>query len=92
MKLLEQSRKQLKLIVCLTLLGTSACATSTTETVRTVSNYCLLTQPITFSATVLSKETEENKYDTEETIGQVKKHNSRFECVCNNDCPVQPQN
>lgn len=92
MKLLEQSRKQLKLIACLILLGTSACARSTTETVRTVSNFCLITQPITFSGRAANPETVENKYDTDETVVQVKKHNSRFECVCNNDCPVQPQN
>lgn len=60
-----------------------SCATNTTETVRTVSNYCLIAKGITYSeAHEGNVEDATNKYDTAETIEQVKNHDLAFEKVC----------
>lgn len=60
-----------------------SCAGNTTETVRTVSNYCLLAKGITYSeAHGLDVEDGTNKYDTDETIQQVKEHDLVFEKIC----------
>lgn len=60
-----------------------SCAESTTETVRTVSNYCLIAKGITYSeAHGADVEDATNKYDTAETIKQVKDHDLAFEKVC----------
>jgi hypothetical protein len=42
-----------------------------------LSNYCALTKPITYDTTK----------DTPETVAEIEAHNSRYECVCNHDCP-----
>lgn len=81
-----QYRRLLSLTLLPILFGTSACVTSTTETVRTVSDYKLLAFPITYAG---GKDTD--GIDTEATQEQIKKHNSRYECVVNNDCPA-PRN
>jgi hypothetical protein len=60
-----------------------SCAKSTTETVRTVSNYCLIAKGITYSQ---KKETQledaSNKYDTEQTIKEIKDHDLTYERLC----------
>lgn len=59
----------------------AACVANTTETVRTISNYCQIAAPITFSSTK----------DSAETRAQIERHNSQWECVCNKDCPHAPE-
>ena len=58
-----------------TLLGTSACATGSTGLV--VSDYCRIAAPISYDVTK----------DTPETVAEVEAHNSKWVCVCENDCP-----
>lgn len=60
-----------------------SCAKSTTETVRTISDYCLIAKGITYSQ-IKENQTEDstNKYDTEETIEQVKNHDLQYERLC----------
>lgn len=60
-----------------------SCAKSTTETVRTVSNYCLIAKGISYSE-IKAGQTEDgtNKYDTPETVEQVKAHDLAYERVC----------
>jgi len=55
----------MNLILALTML--SSCATNTV-----VSDYCLITVPITF----------DDLNDTEETRAQILKHNYMYECMC----------
>jgi hypothetical protein len=88
MKYSTLSNKLTKLTLLPILVVISGCATSTTETVRTVNNYCLISEPIGYSSKGPSVETVDNKYDTDQTVGDVKKHNSRYECVCKDDCPI----
>lgn len=60
-----------------------SCAGNTTETVRTVSDYCLIAKGITFSeAHGTDVEGVDNKYDTPETIQQIKDHDLAYERVC----------
>lgn len=76
-----QKRKMLFAIPLATTL--IACVPSTTETVRTISNYCLIAKPITYSAIKPGQvETEENKYDTTETTVQIVEHDLVFERLC----------
>lgn len=77
------SRKLHVLILSLILSVNSGCARSTTETVRTISDYKLLAFPISYA-----NGTDTDGIDTKQTVDQIKKHNSRYECVVNNDCPV----
>ena len=65
------------------LLASSACVKSTTETVRSVSDYALIAAPITYAGGM-----DTDGIDTAETVAQIKKHNSRYECVVNKDCPA----
>ncbi len=64
------------LIMSLILCGLTACDLNMTDPVP-LSNYCALTKPITYDSTK----------DTPETVAEIEAHNSRFECVCNHDCP-----
>lgn len=62
-----------------------SCAKNTTETVRTVSDYCLIAKGITYSE--IKQEQQEgvaNEYDTPETIAQVKDHDLTYERLCVN--------
>lgn len=62
----------------------TACAPNTIETVRTVSDYCLLASGITFSKIKdTQKETDANKFDTDETVAQIEKHDLTYERICN---------
>lgn len=60
-----------------------SCAKNTTETVRTVSDYCLIAKGITYSEIKpTQQEGAANLYDTPETVAQVKNHDLTFERVC----------
>jgi hypothetical protein len=62
-----------------------SCAKSTTETVRTVSDYCLISKGITYSAKKPDQvEDALNSYDTDETVAQVKAHDLQYERLCAN--------
>ena len=60
-----------------------SCAKSTTETVRTVSDYCLIAKGISYSEIdPTQQESAANEYDTPYTIGQIKDHDLTFERLC----------
>lgn len=62
-----------------------SCAKSTTETVRTVSDYCLIAKGITYSQIKAGQvESADNNYDTEETVSQIRDHDLTYERLCNN--------
>ena len=42
-----------------------------------VSDYCRIAQPISY----------DTKIDSPETVAEIEKHNSKWVCVCENDCP-----
>ena len=65
-----RSRHPVKLWPILILAGLTGCATSTP-----VSDYCLMASPIFYSMA-----------DTPETVAQIERHNSDYECACNEDC------
>lgn len=67
-------------------LASAGCVKSTTETVRTVSNYELLAKPITKAGGI-----DTDGIDTKETQDQIDAHNSTYECVVNNDCNQTPK-
>lgn len=68
--MLKRSRKPMLLL--LAALSLSGCGqTRGAEIVRTVSDGCLWFGPITYS-----------KDDTLETVGQIQRHNGRFDAVC----------
>ena len=61
----------------------SACATSGTETVRTVSEYCLIAKGISFAEQHEGDvEDSTNKFDSADTVKQVKEHNLAYERTC----------
>lgn len=68
-------------LLCLFLIlsALSACDLNTTAPVP-LSNYCALTKPISY----------DSAKDTPETVAEIEAHNSRYECVCNRDCPKEP--
>lgn len=60
-----------------------SCAANTTETVRTVSDYCLIAKGITYSEIKTGQiEDINNQYDTEETVKQVRDHDLTYERLC----------
>lgn len=74
-----QMWKRLKLpLLFLTLSATSGCAAGLTGPI--VGDYCRIAQPIGYNS---SK-------DTPETVKEVEDHNSKWVCVCENDCPKRP--
>lgn len=82
------SKKPMKLLLIPLLLSAAACVPNTTETVRTVSDYCLIAKGQTYSeAHGLDIEDKTNKYDTPETIGQIKDHDLAYERICNHASP-----
>ena len=83
MKFSNMSKPPIALMPLAILCATSACVKSTTETVRSVSDYALIAAPITYAD---GKDTD--GIDTAKTVTQIKKHNSRYECVVNKDCPA----
>jgi hypothetical protein len=72
-----------KLFVNLLLISLTSCAANTTETVRTVHDYCLIAKGISYAeAHGTDVEDTSNKYDTSITIQQIKDHDLAFEKVC----------
>ena len=59
---------------------TSGCAIGLTDPVP-LNSYCAITKPISYDSTG----------DTPQTIAQVEEHNSRWACICENDCPQPTQ-
>lgn len=69
--------RRLKLLSVLPILSAmSACAPGSTG-VKSVSEYCRIAEPISY----------DGEADTPETVQQVEAHNSKWACVCENDCP-----
>lgn len=72
-------------MLLLTLASSSlmSCAANTTETVRTVHDYCLLAKGITYSQ-IHDNQAEDatNKYDTKETVQQITDHDLVYETTC----------
>lgn len=66
--------KALSLLLILS--ATSACVTASTAPV--VSDYCRIAGPISY----------DTAKDTAETIAEIEAHNSKYVCVCENDCPT----
>lgn len=62
-------------LLSLTLIGIAGCATAS----RGIDTSCSSFSPITVS-----------RRDTPETAEQVHRHNRRWVCLCENDCPVTP--
>ena len=65
------------LLLLTILIVMSGCAT--VSTVPAVSDYCRIAKPISY----------DSKTDTQETVRQIEAHNSKWVCVCENDCPKQ---
>ena len=55
---------------------TSACATALIDPAP-INSYCKVAHPISYDSVK----------DTPETVKQIEDHNSRWVCVCENDCP-----
>ena len=55
----------------------SGCAHGLTARPVVVSDYCQIAKPITY----------DRKADSEATVSQVEAHNSKWVCVCEDDCP-----
>lgn len=62
--------------ILLILSVTSACVHGSTDPVP-VNSYCKMASPISYDSTK----------DTPETVKQIEQHNSKYICVCENDCP-----
>jgi hypothetical protein len=70
-------KRKLKLLSLSTiLLGLSGCVTGSTVP-AVVSDYCRIAKPIAY----------DSKLDTAQTVADIEAHNSRWVCVCENDCP-----
>lgn len=61
------------------LIALSGCAHGSTAPVI-VSDYCTIAAPISFDSAV----------DSPETVAEIEKHNSKWVCVCEDDCPQKP--
>jgi hypothetical protein len=62
----------------------TACAHDTTGTApRAISEYCLIAKPITFSEKHQGDvEDVNNKFDTDDTVKQVRDHDLKFDATC----------
>jgi len=69
-------RKLILPFLPLILFGMSGCVTDSTALV--VSDYCRIAKPIAY----------DGAKDTPETVVEVEAHNTRWVCVCEDDCPV----
>jgi len=66
---------RLKPLLLLTILSaTSGCVTGSTAL---VGDYCRIAKPISY----------DSRADTAETVKEIESHNSKWACVCDNDCP-----
>ena len=57
----------------------SGCATVSTAPAA-VSDYCRIAAPLAYDSVS----------DTAETVAEIEEHNSKWVCVCENDCPKKP--
>jgi hypothetical protein len=62
------------LLMLTTLLVLTGCVTGSTAI---VGDYCRIAKPIGY----------DSKRDTPETVKDIEAHNSKWVCVCENDCP-----
>lgn len=62
-----------------TLFALTGCAIGSTAP-AVVSDYCRIAKPISF----------DTKIDSPETVAEIEEHNSKWVCVCENDCPKKP--
>lgn len=69
------SKKHMMPLTLLILIAMTACAG--VSTVPVVSDYCRIAGPIGY----------DSKTDTPETVRAIEAHNSKWVCVCENDCP-----
>lgn len=62
----------------------TACVHGTTATApRAISDYCLIANGITFSEKHgTDAESAANKYDTDDTVKQVREHDLKYEATC----------
>ena len=79
MKLTDKSNLVRLPSLFLILSALSGCATVSTVPVN---SYCAIAKPITYDAT----------QDTPETVAEIEAHNSRFICLCEQDCPATAPN
>ena len=70
-----------RLSLCLTLSAMSGCAAVSTVPVN-INSYCAIAKPIGYNG----------KTDTAETVKEIEAHNSKWACVCDNDCPATAPN
>lgn len=70
------SRKLKRLWPLLILPATSGCVTASTAP-AVVSDYCKIAAPISY----------DTERDTPETVAEIEAHNSKWVCVCEDDCP-----
>ena len=63
-------------LILLILSATSACATALIDPAP-INSYCKVARPISYDSVK----------DTPETVKQIENHNSRWVCICENDCP-----
>ena len=69
-----------RLLLCLMPFAMSGCATGLTDHAPApASSYCAIAAPISYDTT----------RDTPETVIAVEAHNSKWVCVCEQDCPAQ---
>lgn len=69
--------KPLWLLPILTVM--SGCVAGSTAP-AVVSDYCAIAKPIAY----------DGLRDTPETVADIEAHNSKWVCVCENDCPKKP--
>lgn len=60
----------------LILFALTGCANGLTAP-ATISDYCQIAKPISY----------DTKIDSRETVAEIENHNSKWVCVCENDCP-----
>jgi hypothetical protein len=68
------SRKLKPLLLLTILSATTGCVTDSTAL---VGDYCRIAKPISY----------DSKTDSAETVKEIETHNSKWACVCDNDCP-----
>ena len=78
MRSIARSNWAKRLSPFLILIAISGCATGSTVPPLAISDYCRIARPISY----------DSKADTAETVRQVEAHNSRWACVCDQDCPA----
>lgn len=91
-KLLTKLNGPKMLLSILLSISLMSCARSTTETVRSVSNACLIFSGISFSEPHgADVESVANKYDTPATVAQIKQHDLKYESTCPQPTPATPE-